>query len=48
MNKSLGPTELEKYWGATKWIVYLACVVFFAAVAQLVWLLYERRSRGKG
>lgn len=48
VNKSLGPTELEKYWGATKWIVYLACVVFFAAVAQLVWLLYERRSRGIG
>merc|ERR1719272_946578 len=48
VNKSLGPAELEKYWVSTKWIVYLACVVFFAGAAQLVWVVYERRSRGKG
>jgi len=48
VNKSLGPAELEKYWMSTKWIVYLACVVVFAGVAQLVWVVYERRSRGKG
>ena len=45
VNKALGPADLEKYWVATKWIVYLAGVVFFAGVAQLVWLVYERRSR---
>jgi len=44
VNKSLGPAELEKYWVSTKWIVYLACVVFFAGVAQLVWVIYVRRS----